>query len=41
MEMTIMEELLAIIVIIILYFAFGIAISLLLRDTFANKRKEE
>ena len=41
MEMTIMEELLAIIVIIILYFAFGIAISLLLKDIFTNERKDK
>jgi|TARA_R100000049_G_C1920056_1_gene65472 hypothetical protein len=41
MEMTTVEHLLGVIVIVILYFAFGIAISLLLRDIFTNERKDK
>jgi len=39
--MTAVEHLLGVIVIVILYFAFGIAISLLLRDIFTNERKDK
>ena len=39
--MTAVEHLLGVIVIVILYFAFGIAVSLLLRDIFTNERKDK
>lgn len=38
--MTAVEHLLGVTVVVVLYFAFGIAISLILRDVFANNRKD-
>ena len=38
--MTAVEHLLGVLVIVVLYFAFGIAISFILRDVFANNRKD-
>ena len=38
--MTAVEHLLGVIVIVVLYFAFGIAITIILKDVFANHRKD-
>ena len=38
--MTAVEHLLGVTVVVVLYFAFGIAISLILRDVFANNKKD-
>ena len=38
--MTAVEHLLGVTVVVVLYFAFGIAITIILKDVFANHRKD-
>jgi hypothetical protein len=38
--MTAVEHLLGVTVVVVLYFAFGIAITIILKDVFTNNRKD-